>query len=78
MTRLMVRVNELFDLDLPLTAVFRYPTLEQFSHEIRRATADERLETITQTIRELQAMSDQKTRRILDLEPTSARLDPIG
>ena len=78
MTKLMVRVNELFDLDMPLTAAFRYPTLEQFSHEIRRTTADERLETITQTIRELQGMSDQETRRMLDFEPTSTRLDPVG
>lgn len=75
-TRVMARVNELFDLDLAVAVAFRFPTLEQFSGEIRRAAPPERLQTIAQTFRELQGMSDEEAQRMVDSEPTSTPLDP--
>lgn len=67
-TRVMARVNELFDLSLPVAVAFRYPTLEQFSSEVRRAAPAERLQAVRQTLRELDAMPDEEARRLLDAE----------
>ncbi len=61
-TRAIARVNELFDLDLAVSVAFRYPTLEQFSREIRRAALPERLESIAQILGELQATSGEEAR----------------
>lgn len=70
-TRVIVRVNELFDLDLAVAAAFRYPTLEQFSREIRRA-APERVGMIIRLLGELHENSGEETqtRRMGDRDRT--------
>ncbi len=72
-TRVMARVNEIFGLELAVVAAFRHPTLDEFCEHVRQAAPPQRLQTIIQSLRELQQMSDEEAGQLLaaprDREP---------
>jgi len=67
-TRVMARINGMFELQLPVTTVFRYPTVELLAGEVRRGTDPGRLDTVLATLREVADLSAEETDRLLNEE----------
>jgi acyl-CoA synthetase (AMP-forming)/AMP-acid ligase II/acyl carrier protein len=71
--RIVCRINDLFQLALPVTTLFRHPTVGQFTDELKRLAHPALLETISENVRDLEALSPQD---VVDLLASSAR--PAG
>jgi acyl-CoA synthetase (AMP-forming)/AMP-acid ligase II len=71
-TRVMARINDLFEVQLPVTAVFRQPTVELLTQAIRRVANPDRLETIVITMHEVRQLSPNELQRVLS-ETTLAK-----
>lgn len=63
--RIVTRINDLFQLALPVTALFRHPTVSQFTDELKRLTHPALLETIAQNVHDLGALSHQDVLELL-------------
>lgn len=68
--RIVSRLNDLFQLALPVAALFRHPTVRQFTDELKRLAHPALLETISENVRDLGALSQQD---VIDLLASAGR-----
>jgi len=71
--RIVSRLNDLFQLALPMTTLFRHPTVGQFTDELKRLAHPTLLETISENVRDLEALSQQDVRDLLASSPRRER-----
>jgi len=63
--RVVNRVNELFVLDLPITAAFRRPTIREFAAMVREAADPGRIDEIHAIIKEVESLSDEQVEGLI-------------
>jgi acyl carrier protein len=64
-SRVVARINQLFQIELAVTSVFHQPTIEQYAEKVRATATAERLGAVAGTMRELQGLSDAEVERLL-------------
>ncbi|MGH8017638.1 MAG: AMP-binding enzyme, partial [Opitutaceae bacterium] len=69
--RVTSRVNGLFETELPVTSIFRHPTVDRYAAFVRTAASPERVAAIVETMRDLANLTDEEARQLLDEEERS-------
>ena len=66
-TQVVSRINAKFDLHLPVTALFRYPTVQAMARHIEEALATQRAVSATLEA-QIASMTDEEVARLLSTQ----------
>lgn len=67
-TAVALRVNELFDIECPMSVVFLHPTLDRLAEQVRQRARPERLASLGQALRENPAEQQRSGLRLVRLK----------
>lgn len=67
-SRVITQVHNLFQCELPVTALFRYPSVAELAKEISQHISAERLALMSEMLSDINALSDEEARQLLDSE----------
>lgn len=67
-TRLITRIRSVFQVDLPITILFRKPTVAELGTEISQGGNAEDLALVSEILAEIDGLSDEEARQLLDSE----------
>jgi acyl-CoA synthetase (AMP-forming)/AMP-acid ligase II/acyl carrier protein len=67
-TRIISQLRALFQVNMPITTLFRKPTVAELSEELAASMDADELSAISELIAELDEMSEQEAQRLLDTE----------